>query len=254
MARRVWQSIPYQEVLSHRRIWLFPFLAGTIWFATLTILLSRWLYLGRPQYPGQVNPYVPFISDIAAQTFKPVFIVGCATTGLSFFGTVFAVHHVRYSSQFYGLVNDASWRQTVSLIALFGGLSAAVSLILLSVFDTVDSRRPHRYLLMSTFGGLSVSALTTTVVWWDQTIRPVVFKGLRKWCLFNAFLVFCEVVLGVLFIAFLWTNHFRISGVLEWCITYIGSFWLLSFIGYTRFREGERPEVEGDGERQPLLT
>ncbi|KAI0161209.1 hypothetical protein GGR57DRAFT_350967 [Xylariaceae sp. FL1272] len=151
---------------------------------------------------------------------------------------MFAVHHVRYSPKFYGLVNDAHWRQILSLIALVAGLVAAGCLILLSIFDTVDAHRPHRYLLMGTFAGLCVSALTTTVVWWDQTTGPVVFVGLRKWCIFNVCLVACQFLIGVLFIGFLYSGHFMESGILEWCITYMGSFWLLSFVGYTRIRTG----------------
>ncbi|KAH8158233.1 hypothetical protein CIB48_g10016 [Xylaria polymorpha] len=177
---RLWYNT-FRDVFSHRRLWLFPLLASLFWFATLTILLIRWLSLGRPRYPGQVNPDIPFVSDIAAQTFQPVFIVGCAATGVCFFGTVFAVHHVRYSPRFYGLTNDTRWKQGLSLVALVTGLAAAVSLVLLSIFDTYEAHLRHQYLLMVTFGGLFLSAVTTIVVWWDQTRGTVVFVELRKW-------------------------------------------------------------------------
>jgi hypothetical protein len=177
---RIWHNT-FRDFFSYRRIWLFPLLAGTSWFTTLTILLIRWFSLGRPRYPGQQNPELPYVSDIAAFTFQPVFIVGSAVTGICFFGTMFAVHHVRYSPTFYGLTNDARWRQGVSLVALVAGLAAAVSLVCLSIFDTYDARIRHQYLLMSTFGGLFISAFTTTIVWWDQAYGPVAFVGLRKW-------------------------------------------------------------------------
>ena len=77
------------------------------------------------------------------------------------------------------------WRQFMSLIAQMAGIVAAVSLINLSNFDTYDAHAQHRYLLMGTFGGLFVSAVTTTAVWWDQIWGPVVFVGLRKWYVFN---------------------------------------------------------------------
>ncbi|KAI0451523.1 hypothetical protein F5B21DRAFT_486844 [Xylaria acuta] len=250
---RLWYDT-FRDAFSHRRLWLFPLLAATFWFATLTTLLVRWLSLGRPRYPGQVNPDIPFVSDIAAQTFQPVFIVGCAATGVCFFGAVFAVHHVRYSPRFYGLTNDARWKQGFSLVALITGLAAAVSLILLSIFDTYDAHARHLYLLMATFGGLFLSALTTAVVWWDQARGTVVFFGLRKWCIFNTFLVFCQFVVGISFLAFMYSGYYHVSGILEWCLTYMGSFWLLSFVGYTRFREGEKLQLEYQGERQPLLV
>lgn len=177
---RLWHTL-FRDLFSHRRLWLFPLVAGTSWFLTLTILLIRWLSLGRPRYPGQVSPDVPFVSDIAAQTLRPVFVVGGAATGLCFVGTVFAVHHVRYAPAFYGRTDDARWRQAASLLALLAGLAAAASLVSLGVFDTYYSHVTHRNLLMATFAGLSVSALATVVVWWDQVRGAVVFAGLRKW-------------------------------------------------------------------------
>ncbi|KAI1097315.1 Frag1/DRAM/Sfk1 [Jackrogersella minutella] len=250
---RVWYRT-FRDFFSSRRLWLFPLLAGFFWFLTLTILLVRWLAVGQPRYPGQMNPYVPFISDIAAHQFKPVFIVGCVATGVSFFGTMFAVHHVRYSPSFYGLTEDAPWKQTTSLIALIAGLTASVSLIFLSIFDTDDAHVRHRNLLMGTFGGLFISAVTTTAVWWDQVWGPTVFVGLRKWCIFNTLLVFCQFVSGFAFVVLMYNGDFKSSGILEWCLTYLGSFWLASFVGYTMFREGYEPIIENEDEVQPLLV
>jgi hypothetical protein len=214
--------------------------------------MIRWLSLGRPRYPGQVNPDVPMVSDIAAHTFQPVFIAGSAATGVCFLGTVFAVHHVRYSPKFYGLTDDARWRQAVSLVALVTGLAAAVSLVCLGIFDTYEAHLRHRYLLMGAFGGLLVSAIMTTVVWWDQAWGPVVFVGLRKWygsfkrmkninrlltfprCIFNVSLVFLQFAVGLSFVTLMYSGHYHASGILEWCLTYLGSIWLLSFIGYIR--------------------
>ncbi|KAI2616323.1 Frag1/DRAM/Sfk1 [Hypoxylon sp. NC1633] len=253
---RIWHRT-FQDFFSHRRLWLFPLLAGSFWFLTLTTLLLRWIAIGRPQYPGQVNPYVPFISDIGAHQFKPVFIIGCAATGVSFIGTMFAVHHVRYSPKFYGLTDDAPWRQATSLVAQVAGLASAVSLTNLSIFDTEDASVSHRHLLMSTFGGLFVSAVTTTAVWWDQIWGPTVFLGLRKWCLLNTFIMLSQFAIGLAFVALMYENHFKSSGILEWCLTYLGSFWLLSFVGYTMFRDGEQPTIsviDDEDERRPLLV
>ncbi|KUI70661.1 hypothetical protein VM1G_06313 [Cytospora mali] len=173
---RVFRDFRY----SHK-LWVFPLVAGVSWFTTLSILLIRWLAIGRPRYPGQVNPEIPFISDIAAFTFQPVFIAGCAVTGVSFAGTVFSVQHVRYSPKFYGLTDDAQWRQSTSFVALFMGFLAATSLVLLSIFDTFENNDEHRYILMSVFGGLGLAGLLTTAVWWDQIWGPARFAGLRKW-------------------------------------------------------------------------
>lgn len=166
---------------THKRLHYFPIIASVSWFATLTILLIRWLSLGQPRYPGQENPYIPFISDIAAFAFKPVFVIGCTITAVCFVGTVYSVHHVRYSTTFYGLTDDARWRKFLSGVAMITGLMAGTCLLLLSVFDTFEEHEKHRYLLVGTFGGLGISSLATEIVWWDETWKAARFPGLRKW-------------------------------------------------------------------------
>lgn len=166
---------------SHKRLHYFPIIASISWFSTLTTLLLRWVSLGCPRYPGQANPDIPFISDIAAFQFKPVFIIGCTLTAVCFVGTVYSVHHVRYSPSFYGLADDATWRKTLSGIAMFSGLVAGTCLLLLSIFDTFEEHEKHLWLLVGTFGGLAISSLTTEIVWWDETYKAARFPGLRKW-------------------------------------------------------------------------
>lgn len=181
MASGPWPKIFGQDSRYAHKLWVFPLVAGISWFTTLTILLVRWLALGQPKYPGQINPEIPFVSDIAAFNFQPVFIVGCAITGVTFAGTVFSVHHVRYSPRFYGLTDDARWRQMTSLLALFMGLMTAACLVCLSIFDTFENSDEHHLILLCTFGGLSLATVLTTVVWSDQTWGTVHFADLRKW-------------------------------------------------------------------------
>ena len=166
---------------SQTHLHLFPIIASAAWSLTLTTLLIRWLSLGRPQLPGQVNPLIPFISDIAAQAFKPIFIIGCMITSVCFIATVWCVHYVRYAEAFYGLVEDTTWRKGLSAVAMLTGLFAGGCLFLLSIFDTVEEHEKHKYLLLGTFGGLAASSLMTQVVWWDEMTATGRFPGLRKW-------------------------------------------------------------------------
>ncbi|KAH7040816.1 Frag1/DRAM/Sfk1 [Microdochium trichocladiopsis] len=288
-------SVPRLPASLRLRLHYFPLVAGTVWFATLTTLLLRWVFLGRPRYPEQANPDVPFISDIAAQTLKPVFIVGCAVTGVFFFGTVFGVSHVRCSPDLYRVEggslthyrDDATDEENpqdrgalvttkpaspgerkkketsvatttiVSFFAQLTGFTAALSLCLLSVFDTVDYSVQHHYLLMVTFAGLWLSAALTTALWRDQLwfTGPPGLAGLRKWVTINAILVVVQLVVGVLFVALMYAQEHRWAGYCEWTLTYLGAFWLLSFVGFVRVREDEKNEaVESvEAERQPLL-
>lgn len=242
--------------VGRKRLHYFPIIASAAWFLTLTTLLIRWLSLGRPRYPGQVNPLIPFISDIAAFRFKPVFVAGCTITAICFVGTVFSVHHVRYSTGFYGLADDAAWRKTLSFIAMFTGFVSGACLFLLSVFDTFQKHEEHRYLLVGLFGGLALSSITTEIVWWDETYKAARFPGLRKWyvrmlsmvnkatmltlstcfrCIVNNFLVLCITGFGVAFLVLLYTDYWHSAALMEWIITYLGSIWIGTFAGYIRY-------------------
>lgn len=184
MASLPWLGM-FRDVSASRHLWVLPLVAGTTWFATLTVLLARWLWLGRPRYPGQANPEVPFVSDIAAFTLQPVFVAGCAVTGAAFAGTVFAAHHARYAPRLYHDDEEgpgSEWRQATGLVALAAGLVAAAELVGLAVLDTFGHPQPHRYLLMGALGGLGLAAVLTAAVWWDQTWGPPRWAGLRKWC------------------------------------------------------------------------
>lgn len=121
-----------------------------------------------------------FISDIGAFHLKPVFIAGCTITALTFMGTIFSVHYVRYSSHTYAL-QDSRWRKAVSVVAVVSGLVACGALLLLTIYDTYKFHEVHLKLLLTCFGGLGLSMISTTVVWFDQTWKPSKFERLRRW-------------------------------------------------------------------------
>lgn len=56
------------------RLFLFPVLAGSVWFLTLASLLSIWLAHGMPQYPGQSNQHVAFVASYPPRL-KPLYII-----------------------------------------------------------------------------------------------------------------------------------------------------------------------------------
>lgn len=47
-------------------------------------MLITWLATGRPKYVSQQGS-IAYISDVGASYLKPLFIVGCAITAVSFF-------------------------------------------------------------------------------------------------------------------------------------------------------------------------
>jgi hypothetical protein len=229
MSRMSKESTPWP-----RYLWIAPLLAGTSWILTLTVMLFYWVAKGRPRLPMQSNPYVAFISDIGAFALQPFFIGGCTLTSLSFGLTVYAVHYARYSPYLYRISDDVRWRKVCSASAMICGLAASTALLLLSIFDTYEYHSMHATILMVCFGGLALCMVFTTAVWWDHTWWVRNEEGLRKWCLVSNALVAVQLCFTIAFVSFMWTNHMRVAGILEWIMTYTGAVYLLTFIGYLR--------------------
>ncbi|GAD97812.1 hypothetical protein AOR_1_1722194 [Paecilomyces variotii No. 5] len=186
------------------RLFLFPFIAGTVWFLTLSALLLTWLGRGSPRYPGQGNPYVAFISDIASFELKPLFLVGASITAVSFVVSVAAVHVVRYEyfPPIYPPGNSSSlWRNNnnchspndsrtheeedesvlattnmtksraaISLVSIVAAIVAAMGLVLLGVMDTFRYHQAHSILLKICFAGLALTAAGTVVVYAEEVV------------------------------------------------------------------------------------
>ncbi|EOD46758.1 Mg2+ transporter protein CorA-like/Zinc transport protein [Neofusicoccum parvum] len=98
--------------------------------------------------------------------------------------------------------------------------------------DTFRFHEEHYILLLVCFSGLGLSALSTTVVYYDQTVKPSKFRQLRFYCAFSAVIVFLEVVMGLMFVGLMYTDHMRLAGIFEWILAFLGCFYMLAFIGF----------------------
>lgn len=191
------------------RLFLFPALAGSVWFLTLASLLSIWLAHGMPQYPGQSNQHVAFISDIASFELKPLFLIGASITAVGFVTTVSAVHVVRYEPGFalvkcpvtnnrngngeHGLTGHRSLYHShcghhdsysedeedhettrtlklISLLAIFAAAVASIALILLAVMDTFRYKSAHHLFLQVCFAGLAIQSACTAIVYSNEVL------------------------------------------------------------------------------------
>ena len=43
-----------------------------------------------------------------------------------------------------------------------------------------------------------------------------------------------DFCIGVTFVTFLWMGYFKMAGFLEWTVTFVGAFYILTFIGFVR--------------------
>ncbi|PYI04239.1 hypothetical protein BO78DRAFT_399102 [Aspergillus sclerotiicarbonarius CBS 121057] len=190
------------------RLIIFPSLAGSVWFLTLAALLLTWLGRGMPVYPGQSNPDVAFISDIASFELKPLFLVGASMTAVGFLFTVAAVHVMRYEpgfalircpvtsdtsdeatandqgnvehhnarSHITGDENDEEDQETtktlkvISLLSILASGMASTALILLGVMDTFRYKFAHHIFLRICFGGLALQSAGTAIVYSNEVL------------------------------------------------------------------------------------
>ncbi|KAF2639979.1 hypothetical protein P280DRAFT_24384 [Massarina eburnea CBS 473.64] len=240
-------QIPVHIVPLHR-LWLFPAVAGTSWFVTLAAMLLTWIGRGCPRYPGQQNPYIAFVSDIAAFQLKPLFLVGSVTTSLCYIATVVAVHFSRYDGAMYG-IRDVAWKARTSVAAMLSGVVAGLGLTLVAVLDTFRFHRAHAVLLLVCLVGLALSMVLTTVVYWDQAWSPSPFRRLRCHCVAGTVIVFVDFALGLAFYTLMQLSFWRSSGILEWVMAFTGALYLFALAGIVSV-----PEEGIDGaERRALL-
>ncbi|RAQ45940.1 hypothetical protein AFGD_000747 [Aspergillus flavus] len=246
------------------RLFLFPALAGSVWFLTLASLLSIWLAHGMPQYPGQSNQHVAFISDIASFELKPLFLIGASITAVGFVTTVSAVHVVRYEPGFalvkcpvtnnrngngeHGLTGHRSLYHShcghhdsysedeedhettrtlklISLLAIFAAAVASIALILLAVMDTFRYKSAHHLFLQVCFAGLAIQSACTAIVYSNEVLGASLSTAL----------IITEVFLGVAFISLTVPEEiasYRKAGILEWIIAFLGTIYLWLFCGF----------------------
>jgi hypothetical protein len=120
-------------------------------------LLIHWTSTGKPHYPSMAdNQSIVYISDVGAESLKPLFIAGsCVTTiflDLAFVSDVFLRNRGRLQS-LTGSSRIVSW-----LSLLFAAVGTA-GLILLSIFDTLHHPKLHDIFLLLFLAGYIISAI-----------------------------------------------------------------------------------------------
>ena len=245
--RKVSQYLPYLRLL--------PIITGAAWLTTLSTLFIYWLAQGRPRYPAQSNPYVAFISDIGAFVLQPLFIAGGTITAITLLGTILCVHLVFHRE--YAIEKRAKpprYKKIFSVLAcLFQGVACPCQ-ICLTVFDNKGYPRIHRMLLLGAFAGTALSAICTTVVYWGEMWREEQAEELkirRKSIVASTTIFGVEFCMGVAFTSLLYLEFYRISGILEWVMAFLFTFYFWAFAGFLVLPSEEGGE--GSNEETPLL-
>ncbi|KAI5779493.1 Frag1/DRAM/Sfk1 family-domain-containing protein [Geopyxis carbonaria] len=206
----------------HFPYWILPLIAVFIWFGMLWVMLIFWLATGRPKYASMAPVQtIAYISDVGADTLKPLFVTGATITGLFFFLALCAMR--RNHSLNRRLERTLDWA------SIAAGFMGAVSLLLLSVFDTRRYPTLHRLFLFLFMLGIVLSALFTTLEYRRLgntfTDHPVLKISYR----FKQAIVVVEVALSVAFGVTMFRKANNAAAIIEWLIAFLFTFYVLSF-------------------------
>ena len=157
-------TVVYRSHVNHTAImwgvsyWVFPVISGFCWLGMLLGLLIHWTSTGKPRY-ASMDPTqsIAYISDVGAQSLKPLFIAGsCVTTiflDLSFLSERWLRHRGRLAK------NQTLTEKVLSWLSMFFALIGTCGLILLSIFDTLRHPTLHDIFLLLFIAGYVISAV-----------------------------------------------------------------------------------------------
>lgn len=121
-------------------------------------LLIHWCAAGKPHYASMgAGQNIAYISDVGAQSLKPLFIAGsCVTTiflDLSFLSERWLRHRGRLAK------NTTTSEKVLSILSLVFAAIGTAGLILLSIFDTLRHPKLHDVFLLLFIAGYIISAI-----------------------------------------------------------------------------------------------
>ncbi|KAH8646055.1 Frag1/DRAM/Sfk1 family-domain-containing protein [Tricladium varicosporioides] len=208
--------------------WIFPVISGLCWLGMLMGLLIHWCVIGRPHY-ASMDPFqsIAYISDVGAQSLKPLFIAGsCVTTiflDLSFLSESWLRHRGRLAK------NTSLFQKILTWLSLIFAVIGTAGLILLSIFDTLRHPHLHDAFLVLFIGGYIISAV---FICWEYQRLGIHFRQhriLRISFWVKLAFILLEVALAIAFGVTGHAKHYNAAAVLEWTIAFVFTFYVFSF-------------------------
>jgi len=208
--------------------WIFPVISSLCWLGMLLGLLIHWNVDGKPHY-ASMDPTqsIAYISDVGAQSLKPLFIAGsCVTTiflDLSFISERWLRHRGRLAR------NTTLIEKILSGLSMVFAVIGTAGLILLSIFDTLRHPKLHDVFLLLFIAGYVISAV---FICWEYQRLGIHFREhriLRLSFWIKLAFILIEVVLAIAFGVCNFRDKYNAAGVLEWAISFIFTFYVFSF-------------------------
>lgn len=194
----------------------------------LVAMLSYWASTGKPIYVTMSDgQHIPYISDIGADTLKPMFIAMSAVTVVTFDLAFIFERYLRHTGKLAR--NTSVWQKVYSFCATFAAIVGAAGLILLTIFDCKNHNRLHNIFLAVFIIGYIVSAI---FICWEYQRLGIHYRQhsiLRISFWIKLFFIISEVCLAIAFGVCSRQHIFNVAAVLEWTVAFIYCFYVLSF-------------------------
>ncbi|KAL1858530.1 hypothetical protein Plec18170_002729 [Paecilomyces lecythidis] len=202
-----------------------------MWVAMLIAMLGHWAAIGEPHYVSMEKlQTIAYISDIGATGIKPLFITGSVITVVFLDLAFISERWLRHARKL--VPNKGRWDKACACISIFFSIAGAAGLILLSIFDTVHYPHVHDGCLLLFMVGYLISAIFICL----EYLRLGIFYRGQHRILFASFwiklsFIIIEVALAIGFgICHQTTTKRNASAVLEWTISFVFTFYILSFV------------------------
>lgn len=208
--------------------WIVPLFSAIVWIACLVTMFSYWGATGKPRYSTmEAGQHIPYISDIGADTLKPLFIAMSAVTVVTFDLAFIFERWLRHSGKLAR--NTSLWQKVYSACATIAAIVGAAGLILLTIYDTKRHPQLHDVFLCVFIGGYIISAI---FICWEYQRLGIHYREhsiLRMSFWIKLAFIILEIVLVIAFGLCSKYDKWNVAAILEWIISFVYCFYVLSF-------------------------
>jgi len=208
--------------------WIFPLISGFAWLGMIIAMLVTWNVEGKPHYASMGdNQTIAYISDVGAQGLKPLFIAGSVITTIFLDLSFVSERWLRHNGRL--VRNQTLTEKVLSWLSMGFAVIGTVGLICLSIFDTLRHPSLHDLFLLLFIAGYVISAV---FICWEYQRLGIKYREhavLRLSFWIKLIFILVEVVLAIAFGVCTFKHIYNPAAVLEWAISFIFTFYVLSF-------------------------
>ncbi|GAM89840.1 hypothetical protein ANO11243_078790 [Dothideomycetidae sp. 11243] len=208
--------------------YLFPIISGLVWTGTLLGLLIHWLVDGRPHYVSMApTQTIAYISDVGAETLKPLFIAGSCVTIVCFDAVFILSNWLRQRERLAPHTNKSE--KIFNILACVFSVVGGAGLILLSIFDTRRYHHLHDVMLAVFIIGYIVTAIFVCAEYQRLGIHQRQYRLLRFSFWLKLGWIFLFLALAIVFGVSMKKGRNNLAAVFEWIIAFLFSIFVASF-------------------------